>query len=100
MLESLTKELAARSIRFGLANARREVRTTLERAGVLRHIDQIRVSDPQQRKRRVPFQNKGVNSTFLRRSPSIRGCPRRSRPLNGRPATRRETALIGIAGEG
>ena len=38
MLESLTKELAARSIRFGLANARREVRTTLERAGVLKHI--------------------------------------------------------------
>ncbi len=38
MLESLTKELAARNIRFGLANARREVRTTLERAGTLQHI--------------------------------------------------------------
>ena len=38
MLESLTKELAAGSIRFGLANARREVRTILERAGVLKHI--------------------------------------------------------------
>ena len=35
MLESLTKELAARSIRFGLANTRREVRTILDRAGVL-----------------------------------------------------------------
>ena len=35
MLESLTNELAARSIRFGLANTRREVRTILERAGVL-----------------------------------------------------------------
>jgi MFS superfamily sulfate permease-like transporter len=38
MLESLTKELAARNIHFGLATARREVRTTLERAGVLKHI--------------------------------------------------------------
>jgi high affinity sulfate transporter 1 len=35
MLESLTNELAARSIRFGLANTRREVRTILDRAGVL-----------------------------------------------------------------
>src|SRR5215831_16244710 len=35
MLESLTKKLAARSIRFGLANTRREVRTILDRAGVL-----------------------------------------------------------------
>ena len=38
MLESLTKELAAKGIRLGLANARREVRTTLERAGVLKYI--------------------------------------------------------------
>ena len=65
MLESLTKELAARSIRFGLANARREVRTTLERAGMLKpHRTRIHVSDPQQRKRRVPFPNKCMNSIF------------------------------------
>ena len=40
MLGSLTKELAARGIRFGLANACREVCTTLERAGVLEHTGQ------------------------------------------------------------
>ena len=38
MLESLTEELAARGVRFGLANARREVRNTLERAGTLKRI--------------------------------------------------------------
>ena len=38
MLGSLTQELSSRSIRFGLANARRDVRTTLERAGVATHI--------------------------------------------------------------
>ena len=38
MLESLTEELAARGVRFGLANARREVRNTLERAGAMKRI--------------------------------------------------------------
>lgn len=38
MLESLTEELAARGIRLGLANSRREVRHTLERAGALKRI--------------------------------------------------------------
>ena len=38
MLDSLTTELAARGIRLGLANAGREVRTTLECAGVLTRI--------------------------------------------------------------
>jgi high affinity sulfate transporter 1 len=39
MLESLTQELAARGIRFGLANVRREVRNKLEGAGTLDCID-------------------------------------------------------------
>jgi hypothetical protein len=38
MLGSLTQELSSLSIRFGLANARMDVRTTLERAGVATHI--------------------------------------------------------------
>jgi SulP family sulfate permease len=38
MLESLTEELATRGVRFGLANARHEVRSTLERAGALKRI--------------------------------------------------------------
>jgi MFS superfamily sulfate permease-like transporter len=38
MLESLAEELAARGVRFGLANARREVRTVLESAGALERI--------------------------------------------------------------
>ena len=38
MLESLARELAAKGVRFGLANARREVRTVLESAGALEHI--------------------------------------------------------------
>ncbi len=38
MLESLAGELAARGVRFGLANARREVRTVLESAGALERI--------------------------------------------------------------
>ncbi len=38
MLESLAGELAAKGVRFGLANARREVRTVLESAGVLERI--------------------------------------------------------------
>jgi high affinity sulfate transporter 1 len=38
MLESLAGELAARGVRFGLANARREVRTVLENAGALERI--------------------------------------------------------------
>ena len=38
MLESLVGQLAARGIRFGLANVRREVRNSLERAGVLERI--------------------------------------------------------------
>jgi high affinity sulfate transporter 1 len=38
MLESLAEELAARGVRFGLANVRREVRTVLERAGALERI--------------------------------------------------------------
>jgi high affinity sulfate transporter 1 len=38
MLESLAEELAARGVRFGLANARHEVRNVLENAGVLERI--------------------------------------------------------------
>jgi high affinity sulfate transporter 1 len=38
MLEALAGELAARGIRFGLANARREVRKVLEQAGALKEI--------------------------------------------------------------
>jgi MFS superfamily sulfate permease-like transporter len=38
MLESLAGELAARGVRFGLANARREVRNVLENAGALERI--------------------------------------------------------------
>jgi len=38
MLESLAEELAARSIRFGLANVHRDVRTKLERAGAMERI--------------------------------------------------------------
>lgn len=38
MLESLAGELAARGVRFGLANVRRDVRTVLENAGVLERI--------------------------------------------------------------
>jgi sulfate permease, SulP family len=38
MLESLAEELAARGVRFGLANVRREVRNTLKRAGAMEHI--------------------------------------------------------------
>jgi high affinity sulfate transporter 1 len=38
MLESLAEELAARGVRFGLANVRREVRNQLERAGAMEHI--------------------------------------------------------------
>jgi high affinity sulfate transporter 1 len=38
MLDSLTQELSANGVRFGLANVRREVRTILERAGVLKRI--------------------------------------------------------------
>ena len=38
MFESLAGELAARGVRFGLANARREVRTGLKSAGVLERI--------------------------------------------------------------
>jgi high affinity sulfate transporter 1 len=38
MLESLAGELAAKGVRFGLANARREVRTVLESAGALERI--------------------------------------------------------------
>jgi anti-anti-sigma regulatory factor len=40
MLEALIPALAAKGIRFGLANARHEVRTILERAGVLKQIGQ------------------------------------------------------------
>jgi high affinity sulfate transporter 1 len=38
MLESLAGELAARGVRFGLANVRREVRAALEHAGTLKRI--------------------------------------------------------------
>jgi len=38
MLESLAEELAARGVRFGLANARHEVRNVLENAGALERI--------------------------------------------------------------
>jgi sulfate permease, SulP family len=38
MLESLAEELAARGVRFGLANVRREVRNKLERAGAMERI--------------------------------------------------------------
>jgi high affinity sulfate transporter 1 len=38
MLDSLAGELASRGVRFGLANARREVRAVLERAGALDRI--------------------------------------------------------------
>lgn len=38
MLESLAEELAGRGVRFGLANVRREVRNTLERAGTMKRI--------------------------------------------------------------
>ncbi|MGH7182789.1 MAG: SulP family inorganic anion transporter [Nitrospiraceae bacterium] len=38
MLESLAEELAARGVRFGLANIRREVRNRLERAGTMERI--------------------------------------------------------------
>jgi MFS superfamily sulfate permease-like transporter len=38
MLDSLTQELSSRSIRFGLANVRRDVGATLERAGVATRI--------------------------------------------------------------
>jgi SulP family sulfate permease len=38
MLESLAEELAARGVRFGLANVRREVCNTLERAGAMERI--------------------------------------------------------------
>ena len=38
MLESLAEELAARGVRFGLANVRREVRNRLERAGTMERI--------------------------------------------------------------
>jgi MFS superfamily sulfate permease-like transporter len=38
MLESLAEELAARGVRFCLANVRREVRNGLESAGVLERI--------------------------------------------------------------
>ncbi len=38
MLEALAGDLAARGVRFGLANVRREVRNKLERAGVMERI--------------------------------------------------------------
>jgi MFS superfamily sulfate permease-like transporter len=38
MLETLVEELAARGVRFGLANVRREVRNVLEHAGALKRI--------------------------------------------------------------
>jgi sulfate permease, SulP family len=38
MLESLAGELAARGVRFGLANVRRDMRTVLENAGALERI--------------------------------------------------------------
>ena len=87
MLESLTQELAARSIRFGLANARREV---AHHTGAWRRAQayrtRIHVPDPQQRKRRVPFQNKGMIPLFLRRlAKEKHAAPRPGphTPLNG-----------------
>ena len=38
MLESLAEELVAHGVRFGVANARREVRNVLESAGALERI--------------------------------------------------------------
>jgi high affinity sulfate transporter 1 len=38
MLETLVEELAARGVRFGLANVRREVRNVLEHAGAFKRI--------------------------------------------------------------